>query len=69
MLLATDGSEDAALATRIAADPSTRTGAGLHVMHAWHPVPSTRFGSFIRAQLEHEARELLSERVARIKGD
>ncbi len=38
-------------------------------MHAWHAVPSTRFGSFIRAQFEHEARDLLSEEVTRIKGD
>jgi len=69
ILLATDGSEDAALAARIAADLFTRTGAQLHVMHAWHTVSSTRFESFIRAQLEQEARELLSEQVGRIKGD
>ena len=69
ILLATDGSEDAALAARIAADLSTRTGAQLHVMHAWHTVPSTRFESFIQAQLEQEAREVLSEQVGRIKGD
>jgi nucleotide-binding universal stress UspA family protein len=67
ILLATDGSEDAALAGRVAADLCTRTGAQLHVMHAWHTVPSTRFESFIRAQLEQEAREVLSEQVGRIK--
>jgi hypothetical protein len=62
VLLATDGSEDAALATRIAADLSTRTGAELHIMHAWHSVPSTRVECFIRAQLEQEARELSPSR-------
>jgi nucleotide-binding universal stress UspA family protein len=56
ILLATDGSEDATLAARVAADLSTRTGAQLHVMHAWHTVPSTRFESFIRAQLEQVGR-------------
>jgi nucleotide-binding universal stress UspA family protein len=34
IVLATDGSEDAALAARIAADLSTRTGAQLHVIQA-----------------------------------
>ena len=67
ILLATDGSEDATLAASVATDLSTRTGAQLHVMHAWHTVPSTRFESFIRAQLEQEAREVLSEQVGRIK--
>jgi nucleotide-binding universal stress UspA family protein len=63
ILVATDGSEDAALAARIATDLSARAGAELHVAHAWHSVPSTRFEAFIRAQLSQEARELLSEQV------
>lgn len=36
LLLATDGSEDAMLAARVATDLSQRTGARLHVSHAWH---------------------------------
>ncbi|MDP8950698.1 MAG: universal stress protein [Actinomycetota bacterium] len=35
ILVATDGSEDAALAVRAAADLSNRTGSELHVVHAW----------------------------------
>ena len=35
MLLATDGSEDARLAARAAADLAGSTGAELHVAHAW----------------------------------
>ena len=35
ILLATDGSEDAALATRAAADLSSTTGSELYVVHAW----------------------------------
>lgn len=35
MLLATDGSPDAALAARAAADLCRATGATLHVVHAW----------------------------------
>jgi nucleotide-binding universal stress UspA family protein len=33
ILLATDGSEDAALAARVVADLSSKTGAELHVVH------------------------------------
>ena len=46
ILLATDGSEDAALATRAAADLSIRTGSELYVVHAWRfvapilPIPA-----------------------------
>lgn len=39
ILLATDGSEDAALAGRAAADIQTRTGAELHLVHAWQGFP------------------------------
>jgi nucleotide-binding universal stress UspA family protein len=39
ILLATDGSEDAALALRAAVDLSTRTGSELHVVHAWQVSP------------------------------
>ena len=69
MLLATDGSDDAALAARAAVDIARKTGSELHVVHAWHSVPSTRFESYIHAQLKQEAREVLAEQVERIKGD
>lgn len=39
ILLATDGSEDAALALRAAADISSKTGSELHVVHAWRATP------------------------------
>jgi nucleotide-binding universal stress UspA family protein len=39
ILLATDGSEDARLAARAAANLSEKTGAELHVVHAWQSVP------------------------------
>jgi nucleotide-binding universal stress UspA family protein len=61
VLLATDGSEDAVLAAAAAIDLTGETGAELHVVHAWQGVPSARFESFIRAQLEREAEELLAE--------
>ena len=39
ILLATDGSEDAEFAARVAVDLTKRTGAELHVSHAWRPLP------------------------------
>ena len=60
ILLAVDGSEDAVLAARAAIDLSGKTGAELHVVHAWQSVPSARFESFIRAQRKQEAEELLA---------
>src|ERR671913_1680155 len=39
ILLATDGSEDAALAGRAAVDLSDKTAADLHVVHVWADVP------------------------------
>lgn len=60
IVLATDGSEDAALATRSAVDLSNETGADLHVVHVWQSVPSARFEGFIRAEREREARDLLA---------
>jgi nucleotide-binding universal stress UspA family protein len=67
VLLATDGSGDAALAARAAVDLTTKTGSELHVVHAWYSVPSTRFDSFVRAQLQLEARELLDAQVAQVE--
>ena len=49
ILLATDGSEDAALAASAAIGLSNRTASELHVVHTWQSVPSARFESFIRS--------------------
>ena len=51
ILLAGEGSKDAALAARASVDVALKTGAELHVIHAWHSVPSTRFESYIRTKL------------------
>src|SRR4051794_3532989 len=61
ILLATEGSEDAALATRATIELSNRTASELHVIHAWQSVPSARSKYFIRTQLKREAEELLAE--------
>jgi nucleotide-binding universal stress UspA family protein len=63
VLLATDGSKDAALAARAAVDVCEGTGAELHVVHAWHSVPTARLRPFMRAELKKLGNELLEEGV------
>jgi nucleotide-binding universal stress UspA family protein len=63
ILLATDGSEDAALATQAAVSISEKSGSGLHLIHAWHNVPSPYAGSFVKRELERQAREILDEQA------
>ena len=68
ILLATDGSEDAALAMRAAIEISEGTGAELHVVHAWRSMPSLHFEAFLRAEFRQEAHEVLDDQVERIEG-
>jgi nucleotide-binding universal stress UspA family protein len=63
VLLATDGLESTALASRAAVDLTKGGGAELHVVHVWHTVPSPRFDSVIRSGLEDAGRETLEEQV------
>jgi nucleotide-binding universal stress UspA family protein len=67
VLLATDGSKDAALAARAAVDVCQGTGAELHVVHAWHSVPTARLRPFMRAELKKLGNELLGEGVKRVE--
>jgi nucleotide-binding universal stress UspA family protein len=75
ILAATDGSEDAALALRAAADLSSRTGSDLHVVHVWPgpPLPVSRYPAGVGIARddprEHEmkTRELLERHVSRAK--
>lgn len=67
MLLATDGSEDAALAARAAVEISGRTGSELYVVHVWRVMASVYFEDLLRAQLEQDAQEVLEDQVERIE--
>lgn len=67
ILVATDGSEDAALAARAAMSLSNKSGSELHVVHTWTNVPSARFETYVRTQLEQESRRVLDEEVRRIE--
>src|SRR5919107_3211177 len=67
VLLATDGSKDAALAARAAVDVGQGTDAELHVVHVWHSVPTARLRPFMRAELKKLGNELLEEGVKRVE--
>ena len=67
VLLATDGSKDAALAARAAADACEGMGAELHLVHVWFNVPTARLRPFMRAELKKLGKEHLDEGVKRVE--
>ena len=66
ILLATDGSEDAAQATEAATDLAKKSGSELHVIHVWHDVPSPYAHKFVRGELKRQGQEILAEQVRKI---
>jgi nucleotide-binding universal stress UspA family protein len=70
VVLATDGSEESDLAARTAADLCDRTGADLHVVHAWDRTPAA-FSvpvRVLRSRLpREEAAGLLESQLERIR--
>ena len=67
ILLATDGSEDAAEAREAAADLARRTGSELHLVHVWHDVPSPYAHAFVKRELRRQGQEILDEEVRKIE--
>ena len=70
ILLATDGSAEAELAARTAADLAAKTGAELHVVHVLVLPPETLhdpFGTDVREEFEKRGRARLDELVGRIE--
>lgn len=72
ILVATDGSKDAVPATNAAIHLSNKTGAELHVIHAWRelPVPvahSPRKTGYSGACEREEAEKLLEEQVGMMR--
>lgn len=71
ILLATDGSEDAGMAARAAVDLSNKTGAELHVVHAWkkpreYAYPGMSQQSYILTYVR-QAERILNEELERIE--
>src|SRR5215211_3233486 len=71
ILLATDGSEEATLATQTAADLRERTGSELHVVHVGEIPPThypDRYGyRALYEEDEREARQLLEAQIEKMK--
>src|ERR671932_2380842 len=79
ILLATDGSEEASLATQTTVDIAEKTSSQMYVVHVWESLPllASSYGGFgytdaesiqiVVEQAEHEARELLGEQVEHIR--
>ena len=69
ILLATDGSEEAELAARTAADLAAKTGSELHVIHVLvlpHETLYDPFGTAAREEFEKRGRVKLDELVGRL---
>jgi nucleotide-binding universal stress UspA family protein len=66
LLLATDGSENAAQATTAAVDIAKRSGSELHLIHVWHDVRTPHAHGFVKGELQRQGREILDEEVKRI---
>ncbi len=70
ILLATDGSEEAELATGTAVDLAECSGSELHVVHVWRPDP---IGSYeihyeeVTEALRRQAERMLGEQVKKIE--
>jgi nucleotide-binding universal stress UspA family protein len=67
ILLATDGSECAALATRAAIDLASRAGSELHVVHVWLDIHTSHFHAYVRRELHREGQEILDRQVGEIE--
>jgi len=68
VLLATDGSPDAALAAQSAVELCERTGSELHVVHVGEYLPT--FYAYTEeepTELQHNAQQLLDEQTERIR--
>ena len=67
VLVAADGSRDAALAAQAAVDVSDELGSELHVVHAWQAVPTARLKAFARAEFKRLGAERLEEGVKELE--
>ena len=73
ILLATDGSEDSALAARAAMSLSARTGAALHLIHVWNEATPMAYPAMEvavdRHGAEDRARSLLEDEAQMVERD
>jgi nucleotide-binding universal stress UspA family protein len=61
ILLATDGSENTAQATKATVDIARRRGSEIHLIHVWHDVHTPHAHAFVKSELRRQGREILEE--------
>ena len=66
ILLAADGSENTAQATKAAVDVSRMRGSEIHLIHVWHDVRTPHAHAFVKSELRRQGREILEKEVKRI---
>jgi nucleotide-binding universal stress UspA family protein len=76
VLLATDGSEDAALAARVAADVAASPGREVHLVHVLEPLPRYAYPgitqeiySLVHDKRRKRAGELLAREAVHLRGE
>jgi nucleotide-binding universal stress UspA family protein len=67
ILLAADGSENTAQATKAAVDIARRRGSEIHLIHVWHDVHTPHAHAFVKSELRQQGREILQKEVKRIE--
>src|SRR5215218_11327300 len=67
ILLATDGSEDAAQAREAAVDLARKSSSELHLVHVWHDVPSPYAHAFVKRELRRQGQEILDEEARKFE--
>jgi nucleotide-binding universal stress UspA family protein len=67
LVLATDGSENTAQATRAAVGIARRRGSKIHLVLVWHDVHTSYAHAFVKGELRRQGRETLDEEVKRIQ--
>ena len=68
ILLATDGSDEAALAARVASELADRSKAELHVVHVWHEAFGAHPHRYTSWDLTLRAEEELEDQAKKIEG-
>src|SRR5919107_4789221 len=66
ILLAADGSDNTAQATKAAVDISRKRGSEIHLIHVWHDVHTPHAHAFVRSELRRQGREILDKEIKRM---
>jgi nucleotide-binding universal stress UspA family protein len=66
ILLAADGTENTAQATRAAINIARSRDSEIHLIHVWHDVHTPHAHAFVKSELRRQGREILDEEAKRV---